>query len=57
VLVRRVGLGPEPSPDEIRSAARRAGLADGDADALAGPSAASLEAVGRALARLEGETR
>jgi hypothetical protein len=71
VLARRVGLGPDPGSDEVRSAALRAGLSESDAAALAGrsPSDAGpgapvapvdphqLQAVGRALARLEGDTR
>lgn len=59
ILARRVGLGPDPSPDEVLAAARLAGLTDDDAAALAGtaPRTPSLEAVGRALARLEGAPR
>ena len=80
LLARRVGLAPDAGPDDVRAAARRAGLEDGDAAALAGtvtpvgpasagadPGPAShhrgagrhhdLQAVGRALARLEGDTR
>jgi hypothetical protein len=60
VLARRVGLPPDPTPDDVRAAARRAGLDDADAAALAGtgPSSATpvdVRAVGRALARLEGD--
>ncbi|MEV4423530.1 DUF4350 domain-containing protein [Patulibacter sp. NPDC049589] len=66
LLARRVGLAPDAGPDEVRDAARRAGLSAQDADAVAGtpprpgagpPGAEELQAVGRALARLEGDTR
>lgn len=65
ILARRVGLGPEAGPDEVRAAALRAGLDETDASAVAGPGDAAarggraeeLQAVGRALARLEGDTR
>lgn len=59
LLARRVGLPPDPTPDDVRAAARRAGLDAADAAALAGgsPSTTPVEvrAVGRALARLEGD--
>jgi hypothetical protein len=63
LLARRIGLELDPGPDEIRAAAKSAGLADADAAALAGgpgatpPGTDELQAVGRALARLEGDTR
>lgn len=60
VLARRVGLAPGAGPDEVRDSARRAGLDAADAAALAGvdgPAPHDLQAVGRALARLEGDTR
>ena len=62
VLARRVGLAPDAGPDEVRAAGLRAGLTEADAAALAGGDdgpgrTADLQAVGRALARLEGDTR
>lgn len=66
ILARRVGLPPDAGPDEVRVAALRAGLDETDASAVAGgagaaasrgESATDLQAVGRALARLEGDTR
>ncbi|WP_026910713.1 DUF4350 domain-containing protein [Patulibacter minatonensis] len=63
LLARRIGLEPDPTPEDVRAAARSAGLTDADAAALAGgpgaapPGTDELQAVGRALARLEGDTR
>ncbi|CAB4949033.1 unannotated protein [freshwater metagenome] len=62
VLARRVGLAPDAPDDEVRAAGLRAGLTEADAAALAGGDdgpgrTADLQAVGRALARLEGDTR
>ncbi|MDO9410929.1 DUF4350 domain-containing protein [Patulibacter sp.] len=62
VLARRVGLAPDAGPDEVRAAGLRAGLTEADAAALAGGDdgpgrTTDLQAVGRALARLEGDTR
>lgn len=57
LLRRRVGLAPDAGPDEVAAAARRAGLDEAGARALAGDGdATDPRAAGRALAALEQRT-
>ena len=55
----RAGLGRDPSADEVSAAAKTLGVPDEDAAALARPARndADVLAVGRILARVEGESQ
>jgi hypothetical protein len=55
----RAGLGREPSADEVSAAAKTLGIPADDAAALARPARndADVLAVGRILARVEGESQ
>ena len=59
LIAARAGLGRSPSSDELSAAATMLGVSADDAAALARPAAsdADVVAVGRILARVEGESR
>jgi hypothetical protein len=53
-VAHRSGLGPDPSADVLQSAARRLGLSEEEARAVAADEDFDMIATGRALARLNG---
>jgi hypothetical protein len=59
LVAERAGLADAPSPEELRAAAARLGVPEEDAAAVSQParSEADVVALGRALARLERESR